>query len=857
MAANQNSRGGGNTASGFGGLGQSPFFNQSLGGSLTVDNLSGPLLFTPVPLSASVEPAEDQGTAGFHEPQVSQPVELTSQPAIFQPAVPTQDVPEQQDSYNAFAPAPFQQAPSSTQPIMSDGNPYMASPAYQTSTQPQQTSLHAYSDPYVASPGMQYMEMPFDGQIPTQLETNITNQTSTSRMSRPMQAVSPQPQQTSSRPQFYSPSGQPIYTFAYHPVQPHWFYYNNESTWLPFSHVDSRNLESVFVSKTKAVVPTHGGRYDVDLDSFKREAVYWTEAKTNVRRCTWFYRGESEVKLIPYEENISELLESEYKLISENGLWSKKVDLPCGDTVIFHNANVIVHYKHTVEPIDWTGEDSKARPRVVRRGIGDIADDIVEGEPDEIDHLIFVVHGIGPAADIKMRSIIDCVDDMRQQSLVQMGTHQFVKEGIPVGRVEYLPIEWYSKLHNDRHGVDDRLKAITLPSIGKFRNFTNETLTDILFFTSPMYCQAICDTVVDEMNRLLQLFQGRNPKFQGQVSVCGHSLGACIVFDILANQANQPRKNSLDEVVEEIVDGKDGAESETEDEPVRPPDPPPVLSKSLSEVFAATVQEDAIPDIDDVLKKLSLTDLSAKFHEERVDTETLLMCSEADIKDLGILMGPRKKLMGFIREQAQIQEKAKLQQIKPEPQLLKISSADSSFVTAAAKKSQIAKRGVAGTGQPTVLYSKLDFNPAHFFALGSPIGLFTTVRGVSSFGLNFKLPTCPSVFNIFHPYDPVAYRIEPLVNPLRENLTRVGENLKQSFIEAVRSTWTTINNFARSHRNDPRLELAKRDETAVIQQCRVNLIILKKQTNLVKWMMYWIVFAFFTALENAADILVS
>ena len=37
--------------------------------------------------------------------------------------------------------------------------------------------------------------------------------------------------------------------------------------------------------------------------------------------------------------------------------------------------------------------------------------------------------------------------------------------------------------------IYSRLKAITLSSIVKFRNFTNETLTDILFFTSPMYCQ--------------------------------------------------------------------------------------------------------------------------------------------------------------------------------------------------------------------------------------------------------------------------------------------------------------------------------------------------------------------------------
>jgi hypothetical protein len=30
--------------------------------------------------------------------------------------------------------------------------------------------------------------------------------------------------------------------------------------------------------------------------------------------------------------------------------------------------------------------------------------------------------------------------------------------------------------------------------------------------------------------------------------------------------------------------------------------------------------------------------------------------------------------------------------------------------------------------------------------------------------VNFKFPTCPKFFNIFHPYDPVAYRIESLIN---------------------------------------------------------------------------------------------
>ena len=32
----------------------------------------------------------------------------------------------------------------------------------------------------------------------------------------------------------------------------------------------------------------------------------------------------------------------------------------------------------------------------------------VSGEPAQIDHLVFVVHGIGPIADLRFRNIIEC-----------------------------------------------------------------------------------------------------------------------------------------------------------------------------------------------------------------------------------------------------------------------------------------------------------------------------------------------------------------------------------------------------------------------------------------------------------------
>lgn len=64
-----------------------------------------------------------------------------------------------------------------------------------------------------------------------------------------------------------------------------------------------------------------------------------------------------------------------------------------------------------------------------------------------------------------------------------------------------------------------------MPSTGRLRHFTNETLLDVLFYNSPTYCQTIMDTVAQEINRLYALFMKRNPDYQGSVSVCGHSLG--------------------------------------------------------------------------------------------------------------------------------------------------------------------------------------------------------------------------------------------------------------------------------------------------------------------------------------------
>ncbi len=77
----------------------------------------------------------------------------------------------------------------------------------------------------------------------------------------------------------------------------------------------------------------------------------------------------------------------------------------------------------------------------------------------------------------------------------------------------------------------------------------------------------------------------------------------------------------------------------------------------------------------------------------------------------------------------------------------------------------------------------LPFRPHAFLALGSPLGLFLSIRKnastmrqtsigpypiVEDFPVtkSYSFPTCSAFYNLFHPHDPVAYRIEPLLDPI-------------------------------------------------------------------------------------------
>ena len=52
------------------------------------------------------------------------------------------------------------------------------------------------------------------------------------------------------------------------------------------------------------------------------------------------------------------------------GIFNIQVEISNAAFVIFHNPQTLVQYTKT-QDMDWTGEDAKARPYIVRRGLSE------------------------------------------------------------------------------------------------------------------------------------------------------------------------------------------------------------------------------------------------------------------------------------------------------------------------------------------------------------------------------------------------------------------------------------------------------------------------------------------------------
>jgi len=116
-----------------------------------------------------------------------------------------------------------------------------------------------------------------------------------------------------------------------------------------------------------------------------------------------------------------------------------------------------------------------------------------------------------------------------------------------------------------------------------------------------------------------------------------------------AAEALQQKNKSVEaEVVEEPKKNKDKKEKkrakEDDEEEAKP------KKKAKQEEKA---NDGALPqDMGELLSSLGITQLTAQFEKEEIDIDALQMMDDGDLKELGVAMGPRKKLSKWISEHA-------------------------------------------------------------------------------------------------------------------------------------------------------------------------------------------------------------
>ncbi|KAM3486846.1 hypothetical protein MY3957_009703 [Beauveria namnaoensis] len=138
-----------------------------------------------------------------------------------------------------------------------------------------------------------------------------------------------------------------------------------------------------------------------------------------------------------------------------------------------------------------------------------------ESQNRDIEHLVLVAHGIGQRLSLRTQSV------------------NFIHD------VNVLHV---AEAH-DEEEMYPTLEDITIDGVSFARTLISDLALDVLLYQSS-YRGEIAQTVIEESNRIVNLFRQRNPKFKGKIHLVGHSLGSAILFDILCHENRQRRRDS-------------------------------------------------------------------------------------------------------------------------------------------------------------------------------------------------------------------------------------------------------------------------------------------------------------------------
>ncbi|WCJ19112.1 Phospholipase SGR2 [Euphorbia peplus] len=463
-----------------------------------------------------------------------------------------------------------------------------------------------------------------------------------------------------------------------------------------------------------------------------------------------------------------------------------------------------------------------------------------------VRHVVFMVHGIGQR--LEKSNLVDDVGDFRHvtASLAEqhLTSHQRGSQ-----RVLFIPCQWRKGLKLSGETAVDK---ITLHGVRGLRVTLGATVHDVLYYMSPIYCQNIIDSVSNQLNCLYLKFIKRNPGYDGKVSIYAHSLGSVLSYDILCHQDNlctpfpmdwlykkhpankestHDRNNQssscgssinlevnnpsvLNEVIEvDPINGDEMKEQST------------LVQADTNDEDAYTISNQPVPDLEQLPTVTAVPEQGngEKPDHENNSCDVLLLKDNHVVEDTGMTLydevncsdniasencnGAAKEAINLLREEIG-SLKAKIAELESQCGYrdaivgLCQEPVDS---TSAKQLSEKLPPGLDDEAPknytPYIKYTKLEFKVDTFFAVGSPLGVFLALRNVRiGIGegkeyweeeiINEELPACRQMLNIFHPYDPVAYRVEPLVckeylnkRPVIIPYHRGGKRLHISFQE--------------------------------------------------------------------------
>lgn len=477
-----------------------------------------------------------------------------------------------------------------------------------------------------------------------------------------------------------------------------------------------------------------GDMYEANILEKLCKPIYWTDKPWRIMRGTWFeVCGE---KWYPLEEQDSSRVELEHcrpgwrnkasrQMIATSSDPTKSCDVVLNKLslekyeVLWMADDTIFKQKKEITSQLWSmvgeklGKGQAYGAARLKRGYKDAASH--EHRDPPIGHLVLIVHGIGQcsgSADI-------CKDTKNlRSSCIQVAKKHFPDEWAQK-RVEFLPCEWRTWLTLDK-GV---LNTITPHGVKMVREAINESAIDVMYYLSPKYGPEIMDGLRFSLHKQYDEFMKRNPHFDGTVSVFAHSLGSVLVYDILLETC-------------EVMG--------IEHSDIEPPKP----------ANGATAPKRAVElhSTSAIKYNCSAQSFTSSMQSSNSQQHGMFSIEEGqDEVDFTVSGGGDDKSVKQNGTDTSSQSAARM-----ELEQLKLRVAELEAQLGARKK------------------QGLKFTLDHFFAVGSPLPLFLLMKEHECLikkghrGAASLLPPsiCKRVHNVNHPSDPIAYRLEPLVNPL-------------------------------------------------------------------------------------------